>query len=114
MDIFMMKTHEGFDNLPETFTPFTKKDSYTSTSCSVCDFKVVKYQNHNCSNCGKPVCSSCIKTKKRLSKNDEQIYSVCDKCDFDIAHLNLEKSLKTAEVCHEKTEMRIKVELKKC
>ena len=97
-----MKAEEGNETLPEKWQVYTRdkwKDREENEShCFICEVTFKKMSSergrHHCRRCGKAVCSTCFKNKKKISKTDANEYEICDKCDFDIANQNLKGNLK--------------------
>lgn len=46
---------------------------------------------HNCKKCGKAVCDTCSKSKRRLSKIDKDKFRVCDECDILLSNYNFSR-----------------------
>ena len=52
--------------------------------CELCDRNFNKLKGisrHHCRKCNKSVCQQCSASKRRLAKNDTELYRVCDFCD---------------------------------
>ena len=102
MEAEKMRSEEGLDFLPEKWQAYTKADwqdrQDLEQHCSICEVGFKKMSSdrsrHHCRRCGKAVCSTCFKNKKKISKNDPTEYEICDKCDFEIANPNLKDWLR--------------------
>jgi hypothetical protein len=97
-----IRAEEGINSLPETWKAYTRdtwKDREENEShCFICEVTFQKLQSdrrrHHCRRCGRAVCTTCFKNKKKISKSDPTEYEICDKCDFDIANPDLKGNLK--------------------
>lgn len=79
-------------NLPEEFTSEEKKFNLMNY-CELCDQQFSKLKGisrHHCRKCNKSVCQQCSNNKRKLAKQDETLYRVCDQCDTILSNYKLE------------------------
>lgn len=61
-------------------------------NCLLCAAKFGIFSlQHNCKKCGKAVCDTCSKSKRRLSKIDKDKFRVCDECDILLSNYNFSR-----------------------
>ena len=71
-------------NLPDDLDD-TRGESFNMRNfCELCDRNFNKLKGisrHHCRRCNRSVCQQCSSSKRRLAKNDDTLYRVCDFCD---------------------------------
>jgi len=63
------------------------------TYCELCDRTFSKFKGisrHHCRKCLKSVCQQCSSNTRKLSKQDDTKYRVCDFCDTQLSNYKLE------------------------
>lgn len=63
--------------------------------CELCNAVFNKLRGnprHHCRNCFKSVCDKCSNNKRRIYRNSEKEYRVCDFCDTKLSNFKLEES----------------------
>jgi hypothetical protein len=60
--------------------------------CQVTFGKLRGISRHHCRRCFKSVCDKCSNNKRRIYRNSEKEYRVCDFCDTQISNFRLEES----------------------
>jgi len=81
--VFIDEDQEEDELLPEFFDPEVIQ-MLKSDVCQLCSTKFAMFgsaSQHNCKKCGKSICDSCSKSKRRLSKLEKTKFRVCDECD---------------------------------
>jgi len=61
--------------------------------CELCDRTFSKFKGisrHHCRKCLKSVCQQCSSNTRKLSKQDDTKYRVCDFCDTQLSNYKLE------------------------
>lgn len=80
-------------NLPEELDTGDRESFNLKTFCELCDRTFGKFKGinrHHCRKCNRSVCQQCGGCFRKLSKNDETLYRVCDFCDTQLSNFKLE------------------------
>ena len=70
--------------LPDELDDMGKEQFNNMNYCELCDRNFAKLKGiarHHCRKCNRSVCQQCSNSKRRLAKNDDTLYRVCDFCD---------------------------------
>jgi len=46
----------------------------------------------NCKKCGKAVCEACSDQRRQLSRSDNDLHRICDKCDTEMDNYRLKRN----------------------
>jgi len=83
-------------NLPQELEDMNRPESFNMRNfCELCDRNFAKLKGinrHHCRKCNRSVCQQCSASKRRLAKNDENTYRVCDFCDTQLSNSKLEQN----------------------
>ena len=100
--MFDLKTARLLDTptLPATFDVKNVRME-DKEECSLCEatftrrLKVVhRNAKKNCKRCGAAICEACSDQRRQLSRNDAELYRVCDKCDTEMDNFRLMRNHK--------------------
>ena len=61
-----------------------ESDFNLKNECELCSVKFKKLKGinrHHCRKCNKSVCGPCSNNERKLAKNEDVLYRVCDYCD---------------------------------
>jgi len=82
-------------NLPDEGPDHDRDQFNCSNFCELCDRTFAKLKGinrHHCRKCNKSVCQQCSNNKRKLSKQDETLFRVCDFCDTHLSNYKLEQN----------------------
>jgi len=82
-------------NLPTELEDMNRESFNMMNFCELCDRNFAKLKGinrHHCRKCNRSVCQQCSASKRRLAKNDETLYRVCDFCDTQLSNAKLEQN----------------------
>lgn len=91
--VFLDDDQEEEELLPELFDPESVQ-MLKSDNCMLCmqKFSILSFSTaNNCKRCGKAICDSCSRTRRRLSRMEKSKSRVCDECDTFLANYNFSK-----------------------
>jgi hypothetical protein len=89
--VFLDEDQEEDELLPELFDPESIQ-LIKAENCMLCTTKFgFLTVQHNCRKCGKAVCDTCSRNKRRLSKIDKDKFRVCDECDILLSNYNFSR-----------------------
>ena len=75
-----------------------KDQFHEEEACELCQSKFKKFggnPRHHCRRCYKSVCNQCSGNKRRLAKNSDKVFRVCDFCDTQLSNYKLEMHQRT-------------------
>lgn len=86
---------DDYANLPDEIDDLGSDSFNNLNYCELCEktFNKLKgVSRHHCRKCNQSVCQSCSNNKRKLAKNDDTLYRVCDYCDCQLSNFKLEQN----------------------